>query len=90
MSACPQCGSPGAFKSRRREVDGSVEDYVRCAACPYEVVLRSGPRELVDLEVDVERLRGRVTAGEGHLAPVLALREARLETARASARPIEQ
>jgi hypothetical protein len=56
--------------------------FIKCRICQWEKVLFDGPREVVELELDIERLRGRVGAGQTSLASVLRRREMRLEAAR--------
>ncbi len=83
MTACPTCGCLGRFPRHRRHVGGhNIEVYISCTKCPYEQVLRSGPKQLVELEEDVDRLRARVRAGQGHFRDLLARRERRLEALR--------
>jgi RNase P subunit RPR2 len=54
---CPQCNTPKKFAPQRRGDDDHYEVFIRCGACGWENVLRSGPRRLVELEMDVEHLR---------------------------------
>lgn len=79
---CPQCGSPGSFKLRRRISGDWLQIVIKCTVCTYIEIVRQGPKELVELEMDVDRLHGRVEAGETQLGSVLRAREARLERVR--------
>lgn len=79
MAACPDCGSENKFPRRRRQLDGDhVEIYVACRLCPWEQVIHSGPREVVEVAIDIEKLEGRVRAGATSLQQVLDRRRRRL------------
>lgn len=60
---CPQCGITSTFPTRKRLRDGVLQVFISCRHCPYELVMREGPREVVELELDLEHLHGLASAG---------------------------
>lgn len=82
---CPDCGSEGAFRPQRRDFEDRIyhdgephrQIFVRCRQCRWESVTCEGPALVVELEMDIERLRGKVAAGQASLADVLRARESR-------------
>lgn len=76
---CPNCNSLQAFRPQKREAeDDRLEVFICCRACLYEQVIQSGPRVIVELELDLQTLRGKQLAGVP-LGSVIARRERRLE-----------
>jgi hypothetical protein len=75
------CGTKSNFTRRRREIAAPSprsEIYVTCHACPYELVLIAGHPDVIDVALDVERLAGRVRAGQTLLKWTLNARRERL------------
>lgn len=81
-NACPQCGKEASFKPRKREPQpGLLELVIACPYCPWEQVIRSGPKTILELELDIEALEMKVRQGVP-LHDVLARRRERLEQER--------
>lgn len=82
---CPNCGSVNAFPNRRRDhpvQEGWIQIFIKCTTCPYERVIREGPQEIIELELDIEKLKGKQAASV-NLSHVIANREHRLKALRA-------
>lgn len=75
--SCPECGSPQKFRPRRREEGPQLELYITCKTCRWEALLHSGPREVVEIELDIIKLRGRAERSSA-LRSLLWAREERL------------
>lgn len=41
---CPQCNSMQRFAVHEREVDGTIQSFVGCKACGYELVIETFPK----------------------------------------------
>lgn len=82
-SPCPQCGIQSRFREQKLESeDGKrLTVIIECEHCHNTEVIRSGPKDLVELEIDVEQLRAKHEV-TGLLGDVLAAREHRLNELR--------
>lgn len=80
-SACPGCGGLSLFTLKQRVIGEQLEQFIKCSSCPYEKVVRSGPRKEIELEIDIEGLEAKLAKGVP-VQEVLAARRRRLEQLR--------
>lgn len=81
QAPCPSCGGLNPFTLRQRVIGEQLEQFIKCSSCPYEKVVRSGPRKEIELEIDIEGLEAKIAKGVP-VQEVLAARRRRLEQLR--------
>jgi hypothetical protein len=63
LTPCPTCEIPQRFGQQRREDDGELIIFMACTSCDYEQIIMSGPRQVVELKLDIDRIEAKIARG---------------------------